>query len=187
MGSPCAGQGRRATQRSFGGSSAWRRARLESFARAQLEGAGVWSQFRCLRRSPSNDDATWPSELRTLFETELAALRAFEREEWRILELKYKKGWETRWPPPNPYQAVHDSVIARATELAANLLVVGYHCTRLHGDEIDSILSAGMVALTRGHFEQRVRARVTRAIYLPSWDSSYSRRTTSMTRTPDTG
>jgi hypothetical protein len=106
-----------------------------------------------------DDESTWPTDLRELFASNLGTLRAFEVEEDRIQDLKYKKGWETRWPPPNPHRQVHDLVIDRATELASNLFFAAYHCTRLHAEEADAILRSGMVPLSWEHFEQRLRAR----------------------------
>lgn len=108
-----------------------------------------------------DDESTWPPELRSLFADNVSSLEAFEQEEVRILDLKYKKGWERSWPPPNPSQAVYDTTIARATELAEGHPIAGYHCTRLHADEQADILRSGMTPLSRELALTRLHARAS--------------------------
>ncbi|MEI9936676.1 MAG: hypothetical protein WDO69_05580 [Pseudomonadota bacterium] len=109
------------------------------------------------------DQQTWPSELRALFDDNFPSLEGFVTEERRIEDTRYgPTGWcrGARARPLNPFQRVHDEVLRRAQELASELSVVGYHCTRLHSDEIDHILSHGLEPLSKDLFERRVRARV---------------------------
>ncbi len=105
------------------------------------------------------DEETWPADIRALFADNFEALCSFEAEDRRIQDLKYKT-WQGASEPANPFRGAYDSTIARASMLAADMPIVGRHCTRLHDDEIAEISRTGMETLSLDLLTRRVSARV---------------------------
>ena len=87
-------------------------------------------------------------------------MRRYETERRRIDRL-CERDLEARWQQPtNPHGTGRGDVLAKASDLIAGAAIIGYHCTRLHGDEIDSIRRDGLLPLSAALAEERVRRRV---------------------------
>ncbi len=105
-------------------------------------------------------EETWPDELRSLLQKHTRLLGAFEREQARIDRL-YERNVEARiHPPVNRYERRRTAILERVETILSGKNLLGFHCTRLHNDEICAILNEGLVPLSPELVEARVRKRV---------------------------
>lgn len=106
-----------------------------------------------------DEEQSWFPEIRDLFDEHLDILRAYEQERARIdamaendIDIRINR-------PPNEHQAIHDMVLKRCNDALAGANLVGYHCARLHRDDIESIGSNGLVPLSVDFFNRRIDQR----------------------------
>jgi hypothetical protein len=103
---------------------------------------------------------TWPEELRSLLEKYTHSLDAFEREKSRILRL-CEKSMEARIHPHiNRYVRRRTDILERVESILSGKNLLGFHCTRLHQDEIRAILGEGLVPLSPELVVGRVKNRM---------------------------
>jgi hypothetical protein len=107
-----------------------------------------------------DDENTWPDVVRQLFEDASAVLRGYERERARIDALCREDVMARISPPWNKYRDKRNNVIAAADDLLSGECLVGYHCTRLHADEISAMLASGLQPLSMELLLDRIRRRV---------------------------
>lgn len=109
-----------------------------------------------------DDESTWPIEIRTLLERRFANLKAFERRRAAI-DRVCERDLLTRFnPPANPHLAEFNAVLAELEVLLSRIALVGYHCTRLCADEIESIRAGGLRPLGKDLVTERIRQRLLR-------------------------
>ena len=106
-----------------------------------------------------DDESTWPEDLRVVFEKNLAVLTAYEEERARVDALAETDVVVRSHPPGNPHAGRRASVLDNANDLMVVAQLVGWHCTRLHPDEIAAIQRDGLHVLSRELAVDRVRAR----------------------------
>lgn len=103
-----------------------------------------------------DNEASWPSELLALLEQKFPALQAYENNR-RQIDQQTEKDLVLRFnPPSNPYHSIRDEVL---TALWPHSLI-GYHCTRLHQDEILSVREGGLQPLSLELLQSRIKRRV---------------------------
>lgn len=106
--------------------------------------------------------STWPKPIVELLTDSLEMLRNYERTRERI-DLAARKDVNLRiYRPHNPFSRQRTAVLERTNELLAANDLLGFHCTRLHPDEIASIKRDGLQPLSsaklRSRIEQRIKA-----------------------------
>lgn len=104
-----------------------------------------------------DDECTWPEKLSVVFEENLETLAAYEKERARVDDFAKADVGLRIFPPANPHAGTRTRVLDKANQLLANARLVGWHCARLHPDEITSIQSDGLHALSRELAVGRVR------------------------------
>ena len=107
-----------------------------------------------------DDEGTWPPSLVDELEISFDVLRKYEEERSRIDSLCAENVSLRRRPPTNEHEAAHERILARVSALIGDLCLVGYHCTRLHVDEIEGIRRAGLVPLGEELVKQKIARRV---------------------------
>lgn len=105
-------------------------------------------------------EETWPEELRSLLQERAGLLRDFERETARIERLCDRNVQARIRPPVNPHERTRTAVLRRVEAIIAGKNLLGFHCTRLHEDEIRAILNEGLVPLSTELVTARVQSRV---------------------------
>ena len=90
-----------------------------------------------------DDEATWPGNLLRLLDGRFTDLKAYEKENRRIDRLAEKDVLLRINRPENRYQAN----------------IVGFHCTRLHAEEIEHILNQGMLPSSEAWLVERIAQR----------------------------
>ena len=106
-----------------------------------------------------DDETTWPDMLRKAFDVLLPRLRRYEemRSEYdergeRDIGFRFRR-------PLNPDQSAKDESVATANGVMSNRDVVGFHCSRLHVDDVADIRANGLRLLMSSHMRQRIDQR----------------------------
>jgi len=104
--------------------------------------------------------ATWPKSILNMLIDELEVLRNFELVREKIDAaarnnpiLRYRR-------PANPFHYRRASILQRIEELVADDDLLGFHCTRLHSDDIASIKQYGLHPLSSTMLRSRVQQRI---------------------------
>ncbi len=105
-------------------------------------------------------EETWPQELRLLLQKHTFLLRAFERERGRIDRLCERNMHARLHPPRNPHERERIAILEQVETILAGRDLLGFHCTRLHDDEICAIVDGGLVPLSPELVAARVKKRV---------------------------
>ncbi len=107
------------------------------------------------------DPSSWPSRVRRSFEESIALFREYEAERQRIDMLLRRDVMARINTPENRHAAERNRIVANATSQLAGCNLIGYHCSRLHLDDISNIRSNGMATLSPTLLRLRVEERVT--------------------------
>jgi hypothetical protein len=108
-----------------------------------------------------DDESTWPGDLLSFLGERFDVLRAYEQHERGVIDRRNGGDRTMSYAPPrNPYEAARDAALLETNALLKGLKLVGYHCTRLHHDEIESICRDGLRPLSAELARDRVRRRV---------------------------
>lgn len=109
----------------------------------EIEGRGLIDPIA------ADDEATWPLRLLTLLDENFDCLRGHEDHELDM-NRRYEAGdWKARYsPPPNPHSTERQGILDEAQRIVDPTCVIGYHCTRMHEHEIESVRRCGLVPLT---------------------------------------
>ena len=83
---------------------------------------------------------TWPQELTELFDAHSEILESHGSEQHRINMLSLEERRHAR----NRYDDQHGNIIRRADEILTGERLLGFHCTRLAGDEIADVRARGL-------------------------------------------
>ena len=62
--------------------------------------------------------------------------------------------------PHNRFRRPRDAVLEKTNELLADNDLLGFHCTRLHPDEIASIKRDGLQPLSSAKLQSRIQQRI---------------------------
>ena len=99
---------------------------------------------------------TWPAPLRSLLNSNLPMLGAYERAraEWdaRMVEDVMAR----LMPSPDPYRVYRETVLAECESIMRNVDLVGYHCTRLREREIEDVRHNGLRSSSPELLQKRV-------------------------------
>jgi hypothetical protein len=107
-----------------------------------------------------DEEGSWPSGLLALLKDGLDVLRGYEVERDRIDRLCEGDIIARCRPPANPYAADRSIVLSEVQHLVRDVGLIGYHCTRLHDDEIEVIRGNGLRPLSPELVTERIRRRV---------------------------
>ncbi len=107
-----------------------------------------------------DDEATWPPGVCALLDDHLHVLRSYESERARIEQLRDDPTTRHRPRPSNPHAAAREQVSLDVQALVEDAFLIGYHCTRLHDDEITSIRTQGLRPLSSQLAQERVLRRL---------------------------
>src|SRR5262249_46510933 len=112
-----------------------------------------------------DDEQTWPPSLRSLFESNFKELASFERARASI-DTRAQSDLRLRLNPPrNPHELPHeratDQVLCGARAVLHGQSLVGWHCARLHSDEVAHIRAAGLRPLEAELLLGRIERRLT--------------------------
>ncbi|WP_437785387.1 hypothetical protein [Sorangium sp. So ce1097] len=91
----------------------------------------------------------------------LDVLRAYEAERQRIERLQEKEVRYRVRPPPNPHAEHRERLLIECSQALSDVDIIGYHCTRLHESEIQSVMRTGLRSLDSELVTQRIRDRVS--------------------------
>ncbi len=105
-------------------------------------------------------EETWPEELRSLLQKHTRLLHAFEREKARIFRFCENNVEARIHPPVNRHERERTGILERVEAILSGKNLLGFHCARLHEDEIRAILSEGLVPLSPELVAGRVKNRV---------------------------
>jgi hypothetical protein len=105
--------------------------------------------------------STWPKEIKDLLQAKLVSLRNYyerirahiDRHAEQNVRLQVNR-------PANPFDAERAVILARIERLLADEYLLGFHCTRLHLDELTRVRNEGLQPLS---FEQ-LRARIEKRV-----------------------
>jgi hypothetical protein len=104
--------------------------------------------------------STWPKPMVELLTASLEMLRNYERTRERI-DLAAREDVLLRiHRPHNRFRRPRDAVLERTNELLADNDLLGFHCTRLHPDEIASIKRDGLQPLSSAKLQSRIEQRI---------------------------
>jgi len=109
-----------------------------------------------------DDESSWPPSVLSLLDKTFRDLEAYEKTQARIDKICEKDVLARVSPPPNPYSKLRAEVLVELEVLLSRVLLVGYHCTRLCVDEIESVLSSGLRTLGKPLVTERIERRVAR-------------------------
>lgn len=104
--------------------------------------------------------ASWPPELRALFEADLHHFSDYIADHVRLDELKKSDPVAYIKNGVNRFAGKKDHLSAAAAAIAAQHDIEGFHCTRLCDDEVAAIQHNGMAIPSPELLVVRVRARV---------------------------
>ena len=108
-----------------------------------------------------DDESTWPVELQSFLRERLDMLRAYEQHERDVIDRKLAGDRTMSYAHPPTRTTRHVSMCFwRQTRGLMELSLLGYHCTRLHDDEIESIYGGGLRPLSAELARDRVQRRV---------------------------
>ncbi len=96
---------------------------------------------------------TWPEPVRHLLEDSLAQLKAFE------FEREESDASSSLAPRLNPHSSARRIVVAQVNEMTRDSALVGYHCTRLHEDEIADVIARGLRPQSTEFATEQIRRR----------------------------
>ena len=103
-----------------------------------------------------DDESTWPKELAQMLDEHASLLEQYEAEARRIDRLCEQDPVHRANPPENLHRRSREKFLYKVDEFLQDKTLVGYHCTRLHEEEIKSILEIGLLPLSKGTTENRI-------------------------------
>jgi hypothetical protein len=107
--------------------------------------------------------STWPKSIVEILTDSLENLRNYEHERKRIDAAAQKDINLCFSPPQNPFSWARAVVLQRINEVVADDDLLGFHCTRLHPDEITSIKRDGLQPLSSAKLHSRIEERISAA------------------------
>ncbi len=104
--------------------------------------------------------STWPKPMVELLSDSLEMLQNYERTRERI-DLAARENVLLRINrPSNPFSRPRATLLERTRELLADDDLLGFHCTRLHLDDIASIKREGLQPLSSAKLRSRIEERI---------------------------
>jgi len=107
-----------------------------------------------------DDVDSWPNELRALLAENLRLLSQYEAERARLSMLCVENVLLRVSPPENQFLAARSEILRKVDELVQDTRFIGWHCTRLHDEEIDDVQRVGLVPLDVQLLERRIDTRL---------------------------
>lgn len=109
----------------------------------------------------ADDESTWPKDLVHTLEDALPYLKVYEKDRRRI-DIQCERDVRLRCDPPSPCEeARRTQLISDMNKELSRYNLVGYHCSRLHPDEVLSIAKNGLIPLCSSLVEQRIEHMVS--------------------------
>lgn len=103
-----------------------------------------------------DDESTWPEKLMLMLDEHALLLEKYEAEEQRIELLCEQDRVLRSRPPENPYRHPRERFLRAVEEFLRDTSLFGYHCTRLHEEEIANILKVGLIPLNAEFVDKRI-------------------------------
>jgi hypothetical protein len=108
-----------------------------------------------------DDETTWPAELRRALDGALPELRRYEavREEFdaraeQDIVFRLRR-------PSNPHAAAKLRAVEDGNRAMAGRDIIGFHCSRLHDNDVADLRASGFRPLAAAHLHQRIEQRLS--------------------------
>jgi hypothetical protein len=106
-----------------------------------------------------DDEETWPAELRRAFEDALPELSRYEAVR-RELDARAEQDVMLRIRrPTNPHAETTQQAVEVGNRIMSGRNIVGFHCSRLHEDDIADLRANGLRPLATDHLFNRIERR----------------------------
>jgi hypothetical protein len=113
-----------------------------------------------------DDESSWPDAIRSYLDANFDVLRSYEQNR-RRLEFMGTVEYILAGQPANPFEESRQSAVDRIAKEISHRHLIGYHCTRLHPEEIALIMKTGLCPLSPERVTERVDRRVQAGDFSP--------------------